>query len=254
MKRSAIFFVAFTLAFLSCGDPEPTKTRSTTVYEDGVYRVVYDAFDNRGWKPEMEIQVRGGVVVSATYDYVNPAGEFKSQDAGYAERMKERSGTTPIDASNALVSQMVDLNSADVDIVTGATHSSETFRVMGAAGLEKAVSGDSEITVLFMNQTYTAEDEADDRGYSASIAVTFEDGLITKVEYSEKNDAGSKWDDEAYNTRMKESSGVSWSEAATSLQDTLVASQNIFGLDTITGATGLSERFSELAKAALTKR
>jgi major membrane immunogen (membrane-anchored lipoprotein) len=253
MKRSAFFLVALALTFMSC-DSEPEKTRSTTVYEDGIYQVVYDHFDNRGWKPEMEILVRGGIIVSATYDYINAAGEYKSQDAGYAEAMKGRSGTTPQESANELISQMVDLNSADVDTVTGATHSSDTFRVMGQAGLAKAEEGDTSITVLYMNDTYTASDDADERGYSAEIAITFEDGVITKVEYTEKNEDGSKWDDEGYNTAMKDASGVSWVEAATILQEALVSSQNIFGLDTITGATGLSDRFTNLAKAALTKR
>jgi major membrane immunogen (membrane-anchored lipoprotein) len=254
MKPSAFLITALALAVLSCGDPQPVKTRSTTAYPDGLYQVTYDHFSNRGWKPEMTIQIRGGVVVSATYDYSNPAGEYKSQDAQYAEAMKAESDISPAEASNTLISQMVELNSADVDIVTGATSSSKTFQIMGTAGLAKAEAGDSSITILFMNDTYTASDEADERGYSAEIAITFEEGLITQVDYEEKSDEGSKWDNADYNNRMKSASGVSWIEAATSLQDTLVETQNVFGLDTITGATALSERFSELAKAALTKR
>lgn len=54
---------------------------------------------------------------------------LKSFDPEYAANMKDKSGATPLDAYNNLQQSLVSKQNPDnVDAVTGATHSSDTFK------------------------------------------------------------------------------------------------------------------------------
>lgn len=99
--------------------------------------------------------------------------------------------------------------------------------------------------------TYKAESEKDDRGYAGFIEIEVKDGKITTVKYDEKNDAGSKLDDEAYNTQMMEVNKTNPKEAFPQLEASLVEKQDASKVDVVTGATGTTNTFKSLAEKAL---
>ncbi len=229
--------------------------KDAALYTTGTYTAAYDARDSHGWKPVLEIVIEKGKIVSATFDYVNAAGKLKSQDEGYATMMKSISGTSPAEASAVMVKSFIAAQNAEIDDVAGATHSTDNFRALARAILEQAKTGNTQPVVLSMNDTYTAEDEADERGYKAKIMVTYENGRIVKVVYDEfDKDGNPKRTNEAYNTSMKAKSGTSWTEAAVMLEAALVSAQTVDGVDTVTGATHETERFKSLAAKAIGQR
>lgn len=260
MKNSIVLALAAVLV-LACAPAKPATpaaqaiTKASTVYKDGTYKVTYDHFDSRGWKAFIEIQIRDGAVVSANHDYVNAKGEYKSKDEAYAQGMKKKSNLTPVEASQQLIDRLVERNAADIDAVTGATGTSASFKELAAAGLAAAVKGDKAALELPANDTYTAKDTADERGYTGEIAITFEGGKITKVVFDEKDkDGKAKRTDESYNTNMKAKTKTSWTEAAAALEASLVAKQDAKAVDAVAGATGASTRFKALAAQALSFR
>lgn len=115
----------------------------TVVLKDGLYKASYDQADSRGWKAFLEIQVRDKMIVSGNFDYVNAEAAFKSQDQAYADAMKKVTNVTPADAGKALLDALIEKQSAAVDVVAGATGTSEAFKALAAAALAKAVQGDS---------------------------------------------------------------------------------------------------------------
>lgn len=249
MKRVvyvAIAAMMLLLAFTGCAKGE---------YVDGTYKAEYDGFDNRGWKPQLEITVKNGHVKTAVFDYISTSGNLKSEDAGYAERMEARSGTTPAKAKAALEAALIDTQEAGVDTVAGATHTTEGFNELAEAILAHAKSGNTKTAYVHMDTTYTFSDEADSRGYVGSIAVTYKSGKIVAVTYDEAGeDEVKKRDNEGYNTAMADKSGITWVEAATILESALVSSQNPASVDVVSGATSLSNRFKTLAEKAIGKR
>jgi len=161
-KAISVLFALALLVFLqSCGGESqetdsgqaaaPARVRSEVQYSDGICRVTYDSPDARGWRPELEIQVRGGMVVTANFDYVNLEGAYKSQDIEYAASMSSVAGITPQEAFEALITDLIEYNDGNVDTVTGATSSSRKFREMAQAALAKAVNGDTTQTILATN-------------------------------------------------------------------------------------------------------
>jgi len=253
MKKALVLITLITLILFSgC---EKKNTESSAAYQDGTYMGTYQNFDSHGWKPQLEIVIQKGKIIEANWDYVNPAGELKSEDARYAEIMEGRSGTTPAKAKALLEETLIERQEAGtVDDVTGATHSSHTFKELAEAILENAAEGDSSKVMLPMNDTYTAKDEEDDHGWTGQIAITYVDNKITAVDYQELNaDEMKKVDDANYATMMSDKSGVTPAEAKKQLEEQLIEKQST-DIDGVTGATGTTNRFISLAEEIISSR
>lgn len=98
----------------------------------------------------------------------------------------------------------------------------------------------------------TVESDFDERGWKQVLEVTFDGDKIVDAKFDYINKDGQlKSEDEEYNQNMKEKSGVSAAEAVVQLAEDLVAKQDPDAVDVVTGATGTSEGFKELAKQAV---
>ena len=259
--------LAMVLSFAACTKKEETPAENTPpanetpaegMYKDGTYVVTYDHYDGKGWVPTVTVEIKDGKIASGKMDYINMGdGHLKSADADYSTRMKDKSGTAPAEAYEKLDKQLVETQDiTKVDLVAGATHSAEFFHEMVAKALENAKAGTTDKTYLVMNDTYSAsEADFDERGYKASIAITFENDKITKVVYNEADkDGNTKRDNADSNTNMEAKSGISSKAATEKLEAALIEKQGVDGVDSVTGATSSSSKFLELAKQALAKR
>jgi major membrane immunogen (membrane-anchored lipoprotein) len=282
MKRFVYVFIALVLpaaAVISCGPAEPTAAEPSAAESraesdvpapveapseagtlvDGMYSARYSHTDNHGWIPRLEIVVENGNVVEADFDYFDSEGALKSEDSAYAERMEPIAGTYPEKFGMELRNRLVATQSAPVDTVSGATSSTKWFNSLAEVLMDNARSGETGEVVLPMNETYTAELDADSRGWIATIAIEFRNDEIVSVEYDEVQKEGNtitarKSEDSGYAERWEEASGVSQMEVYPELEDALVATGDPEEIDTITGATGAVEKFREVAAAALAKR
>lgn len=115
-----------------------SKTASGT-YKDGTYKAEQPNFDEHGWKGQIEITVKDGKIVSVTYNEVNKDGQLKRDDQQYAENMKAKVNITPKEAYEKLEQQLIEKQDPEkVDTVSGATHTSETFKELAAEALKSA--------------------------------------------------------------------------------------------------------------------
>lgn len=112
--------------------------------KDGTYTLVEKNFDTRGWKTEFSITVVDGKITESAYENVNEAGAKKSEDAAYQENMVAKSGVGPADYFPALNNQLVEKQDPEaVEVVTGATGSSDTFKKYAPMLVEAAEAGDT---------------------------------------------------------------------------------------------------------------
>lgn len=106
----------------------------------------------------------------------------------------------------------------------------------------------------FKDGEWEAKSEIDENGYSSAINILVKDGKIDSVDYDEYDeDGGRKSEDENYSKLMEDTFGVSPSQAYEQLEGALIKTQNPDKLDAVSGATGSSEIFKNLAKEALEK-
>lgn len=111
--------------------------------KDGTYKLVEKNFDENGWKVDFSIEVKDGKITESNYDYVNDKGDKKSADEAYQKMMKEKAGVGPADFIPELNKELVEKQSADIDTVTGATHSSEAFIGYAKKLIKAAQEGDT---------------------------------------------------------------------------------------------------------------
>lgn len=88
-----------------------------------------DEPDERGWRAEIVIAMDGAEIVAVDYDEFDDTDQRKSMAEAYAERwMEQVPGMHPARAFKQLEVQLIATNVADeVDVVTGATGTSERF-------------------------------------------------------------------------------------------------------------------------------
>lgn len=111
---------------------------TTAGYVDGTYKVEADAFDAHGWKPFVELVIKDQKIDAVNFDYVNEAGVMKSEDEGYKAAMEPQSGTYPEKYTAELEQQLIDKQAiGDVDVITGATTSSNNFHALAEVALDE---------------------------------------------------------------------------------------------------------------------
>ncbi len=143
MKRifSSLLALALTVSLLAaCGRQEGL--------EDGYYTAQAAEFSH-GWKEYITIMVKGGKIVSAEYNAENPSGFIKSWDNAYMQNMLHVQGTYPNEYTRYYASQFLEgQGKGEIDAISGASHSHESFQALAQAALEQARKGDSSIVIV----------------------------------------------------------------------------------------------------------
>lgn len=233
--------------------PEQPKNQQTS-YKDGVYYVEKADFDEHGWKAIVTAVVKDGKIADVFFDEINKDGLVKSFDIEYAADMKAKSGTTPLDTYSQLQTALIaKQNPENVDAVTGATHSSDSFKEM----VKAALSGEPTAAKgTYQDGLYkAAEEDFDSHGWRAVAAVVIKDGKIAAAAFDEinKDDGHYKSADEQYTANMEDKSGTTPAKAAEALQKSLIDKQDAAAVDSVTGATGTSTKFKTLMEEILVK-
>ncbi len=130
------------LLFAGCGGGE-------IEIKDGTYRAEYADYDQHGYKDYIVITFEDGAVLSIEADGIAQDGSLKSESAAYREKMESVQGTYPEKYYKDLINQYLEKPSADaIDVVAGATSTSNSFIALVKA-LEKAVrTGDTETVIV----------------------------------------------------------------------------------------------------------
>ncbi|WP_434642637.1 FMN-binding protein [Thermoanaerobacterium thermosaccharolyticum] len=139
----ATAFVAVSL--VGCGsngsNASSTSTNSSAsgAYKDGTYKAEQAAFDDHGYKGQIEITVKDGKITNVLYNEVDKDGKFKRDDENYASKMKAKTNTTPKEADEKLQQELIDSqDTSKVDTVAGATETSKTFKELADQALKDA--------------------------------------------------------------------------------------------------------------------
>lgn len=142
MKRmfSIVLILACMMSLTACGDQ--------TGLQDGYYTAQAAEF-SYGWKEYITIMVKGGSIVSVEYNAENPSGFIKSWDNTYMQTMLHAQGTYPNEYTRYYAGQLLEgQGEGEIDALTGATSSWESFQKLAVAVIEQARQGDSSIAIV----------------------------------------------------------------------------------------------------------
>lgn len=106
----------------------PAKKVAGGDLKDGTYKLE-EKNEKNGYRAVFEMTVKDGKITESKYDNINADGKSKTEDTKYEESMKAKSGVGPKEYIKQLNDSFVKAQSASgVEVVTGATHSSESFQ------------------------------------------------------------------------------------------------------------------------------
>ncbi|WP_449458390.1 FMN-binding protein [Streptococcus suis] len=140
-------------ALTACGSKqESTSTSSSTtetvVLKDGTYKAE-SGKDDYGYKIVHTLTVKDGKISESKFDYEAEDGSLKSANEEYNKNMKDKAGVSAgeaIEQLNAALVEKQDLSA--VEVVSGATHTSEDFKKSTEALLAAAAEGKTETVKL----------------------------------------------------------------------------------------------------------
>lgn len=145
MKKrfSLVLALAFALSILGTSIAFGAPKAAKSLYKNGTYSAERSAFDNHGgYKSKVTITIANDKITNAKYDAYTKDGKLKSQDASYESMMKAKEKLGPQEYQKLLTANLVKTNNADkVDVVTGATQSTNDFKQLVKAALENAKKG-----------------------------------------------------------------------------------------------------------------
>ena len=140
-------------------------------------------------------------------------------------------------------------NVGAIDVISGATDSSMTFKNYAQQLIQAAQAGDTKTievnnTGKMQDGTYTLEEKNYFNGYRVTFSITVKDGKITESNYDNINkDGKSKTLDTKYEANMKKVNKVGPKEYIPELNKSLVAKQSPAKVDVVSGATHSSDTF-----------
>ena len=166
MKKVLTGLVLFgaTLALVACGNSSNTTSSSsseastttmveaTSVWQDGTYKGESD-YDERGWKVVHSITIKDGKITESAFGYADKDGKMKVDDEEYNKNMKDKSGVSSKEATEQLNAQLVKTQDVDaVEVVSGATHTSDNFTVATKALLAAAEKGSTDLVTFKLGE------------------------------------------------------------------------------------------------------
>lgn len=226
--------------------------------QDGTF-TLEEKNENNGYKAVFSIVVKDGKIVESKYDNVNAEGKSKVDDEEYQKMMKDKAGVGPVEFIPELNKSLVSAQSADgVEVVTGATHSTDSFKNYAQQLIQASQAGKTEKIEIdngadLKDGEYTLEEKNDSNGYHTVFTIVVKDKKITESKYDNVNAEGkSKVDDKEYNDMMKEKSdaGVGPAEFIPELNKKLLEAedQSPANVEVVTGATHSTHTFQMYAE------
>lgn len=222
--------------------------------KDGTYKLE-EKNEKNGYRTVFEMVVKDGKITESKYDSIDADGNSKTEDDEYQNNMKDKAGVGPAEFIPELNDALIAAQTAgDVDVVTGATHASESFKNYAQQLIQAAQAGNTKTIEIdngadLQDGTYSLKEKNNSNGYHTEFTIVVKDGKVTESKYDNVNDEGkSKTEDEDYNQNMKDKAGVDPKTYIPELNDALVAAMKeeddtVSNVDVVTGATHSSHSF-----------
>jgi major membrane immunogen (membrane-anchored lipoprotein) len=119
-----------------------------TALQDGTYKLEEKNYDH-GYRAVFEIVVKKGKISKVNYDNINSQGASKTKDKAYQANMSKVNGLGPKQFIPRLAKNFQKVQEpAKIDVITGASHSSESFKEYAAQLYEAAQNGDTTLIVI----------------------------------------------------------------------------------------------------------
>ncbi|HFR3412006.1 TPA: FMN-binding protein [Streptococcus suis] len=156
----SVLVLGAALTLVACGAKEEAATTAssaetaaseataTATWKDGTYKAE-SGKDDYGYKIVHTLTVKDGKITESKFDYEAEDGSLKSTNEEYNKNMKDKAGVSAGEAIEQLNAALVDTQDISaVEVVSGATNTSEDFKKSTEALLAAAAEGNTETVTL----------------------------------------------------------------------------------------------------------
>lgn len=124
MKKFSVTLLMLSLVMVIC-----VACTTSKEMKDGTYKAEYDTPDEHGWTDFVQITMTNSKITDVDFNSLNAEGAKKTDDPDYEAAMKKDAKTWPSEFYPKLAASLVEKqNVGDVDAVSGATTTSESFK------------------------------------------------------------------------------------------------------------------------------
>lgn len=135
------------------GDTDTIHINNNGKLKDGTYKLEQTNYDH-GYRQVFTLTVKNNKISHLDYDQVNKKGVSKAKDAAYEKQMKKVNGIGPKEYIAKLNKEFNKSKDANVQVVSGATHSSNSFTAYVGQLINAAENGDTK-TIKVDNIIYS---------------------------------------------------------------------------------------------------
>lgn len=152
MKKFMLLTVsvfAFMIGLTGCNSG---GSKDTDTYKDGTYKAEFSDFDSHDWKGYVEITVKDNAISNVVMDYVNEAGDKKSENEEYYTAWngaKEDENFDPTQVFSQLQDKLIEEQDiSKVDAVSGASGTSSNFTALVESLESNMKSGKTDTVII----------------------------------------------------------------------------------------------------------
>lgn len=220
-------------------------------YVDGNYEI-YGNPTPRGWTPYINMEIRGGEIVSFEYDEVDERGNFKTENGEYLRSWRDAfPDVDPVALAREAMEQLLltqDPNT--IDATTGATSWGRNMKIYGTGVLVQAKQ--ATIADVNFDTVYIFAGELNQRGDRPQLLIAMYNDEKIAVDFSDyRNGVNKKLDEPYISNWIENHPGVEPLNIVQEMENLFLETQDPEALDAITGATSWRRVFKELAEWAL---
>ncbi len=183
-KKVIALFLLLLLVLCGCTPAESVKTEGySSKLADGEYTASAKYYNQYGYKSSIHVGIVKGLITSVSYTETGKTGVKRTDDTN-ATLNWDKTSYQQILAS--LYNAAIQSQGQSIDTVTGATKTSDDFKLLLSAALKQAESPSASPVVDSFSDVYTVQNEADPTtGSQETLTVTYTNGVITDVSCQE---------------------------------------------------------------------
>jgi major membrane immunogen (membrane-anchored lipoprotein) len=116
---------------------------------DGYYAAEAASPDSHGWREYVSLFIVNNRIVTVEYNAKNSSGFIKSWDPDYMRRMHAVSGTYPNQYTRSYAASLLARQDPElVEVVSGATESHHSFKILAKEAIARARAGNKQIALV----------------------------------------------------------------------------------------------------------
>ena len=214
MKKliSIILVLILTIGmFTACGkdnvnDSDSGKIKDFKIkheYVDGNYYIFAKKFDNDSKAPYMKLIVKNKIITGIYFNYISSNGKLYLSDNNNNETWFYIKTLNTAVLQNQDKIKNTNQNYEDVYKI---------YNELLTEGLKSIKNGKNNISYVDFATTYTAQNyKYDKNGYDATLKVTYENNVISKISYTKKDSSGNIiTSNNSYLKKFKDSNNINY--------------------------------------------